>query len=80
MYVYIYIYINLKPIYIYIYIYINPKPFTLNQVDEDNQKKIKSLGAIPLITKLLTSRTPEVLSSSLLLSSLKLSDTKVYEP
>ena len=30
-------------------------------VDEDNQKKIKSLGAIPLITKLLSSRTPEVL-------------------
>ena len=29
-------------------------------VDEDNQKKIKSLGAIPLITKLLSSRTPEV--------------------
>jgi hypothetical protein len=29
-------------------------------VDEENQKKIKSLGAIPLITKLLSSRTPEV--------------------
>ncbi|KAJ1491117.1 hypothetical protein T484DRAFT_1775867, partial [Baffinella frigidus] len=34
-------------------------------VDEDNQKKIKSLGAIPLITKLLTSRTPEKKSESL---------------
>ena len=33
-------------------------------VDEDNQKKIKSLGAIPLITKLLSSRTPEVQSNA----------------
>ena len=37
-----------------------PSPRALTAMYRVEQKKIKSLGAIPLITKLLSSRTPEV--------------------